>query len=81
MSRCSVIFGDVSQVNLGITAKDREILTTEVDFIIHSAATTRFDDTLEYTVTMNTRGTKYMLDLAEECDHLLVSFQVHLDIC
>lgn len=72
MSKCSVIFGDVTQVNLGITTKDREMLQKEVDFIIHSAATTRFDDTLEYTVKMNTRGTKFMLDLAEQCEHLKV---------
>lgn len=72
MSKCSVIFGDVTEVDLGITTKDRETLKKEVDFIIHSAATTRFDDTLEYTIKMNTRGTKYMLELAEQCDHLKV---------
>lgn len=74
MSKCSVIFGDVTEVDLGISSKQRETLKTEVDFIFHSAATTRFDDTLEYTVKMNTRGTKYMLDLAEQCHHLKVSY-------
>lgn len=63
-------------MDLGITTKDREMLKREIDIIIHSAATTRFDDSLEYTVKMNTRGTKYMLDLAEECEHLKVSILI-----
>ncbi|CAH1959213.1 unnamed protein product [Acanthoscelides obtectus] len=70
LSKCTAIQGDVSQINLGISQEDREKLKNEVDFIFHSAATTRFDDTLKYAVIMNTRGTMYMLRLAEECKKL-----------
>ncbi|XP_056632464.1 putative fatty acyl-CoA reductase CG5065 [Diorhabda sublineata] len=68
--KCIVIAGDVSEVDLGISTKDRELLVNEVDFIFHSAATTRFDDSIKTAVTINTRGTKYMLDLAEQCKKL-----------
>lgn len=68
--KCIVITGDVSEVNLGISSNDRELLRHEVEFIFHSAATTRFDDSIKTAVTINTRGTKYMLDLAEQCEKL-----------
>ncbi|VEN49492.1 unnamed protein product [Callosobruchus maculatus] len=70
LNKCTAIQGDVSQIDLGISKEDRERLKNEVDFIFHSAATTRFDDTLKYAVIMNTRGTMYMLRLAEECKKL-----------
>uniref|UniRef100_A0A6P7EZG5 Fatty acyl-CoA reductase n=1 Tax=Diabrotica virgifera virgifera TaxID=50390 RepID=A0A6P7EZG5_DIAVI len=70
--KCIPIPGDVSLVNLGISDENRKMLMDEVDFIIHSAATVRFDDSLKYAVTVNTRGTKFMLDLAEGCSKLKV---------
>ncbi|XP_050316024.1 fatty acyl-CoA reductase 1-like [Anthonomus grandis grandis] len=69
-SKCVAIAGDVTQLNLGLSQNDREIIQNEVDFIFHSAATTRFDDTVRTSVKMNTLGTKYMLDLAKGCKKL-----------
>ncbi|KAG5888824.1 hypothetical protein JTB14_016024 [Gonioctena quinquepunctata] len=68
--KCQHIDGDVSLTGLGIAKDDREMLKTEVDFIVHSAATTRFDESIRQSIIINTRGTKYALDLAEECEHL-----------
>ncbi|XP_076256452.1 putative fatty acyl-CoA reductase CG5065 [Rhynchophorus ferrugineus] len=70
LKKCQIISGDVSQENLGISEHDRQIIANEAELIFHSAATTRFDDTLKYAVTVNTRGTKYMLDLAKQCKKL-----------
>lgn len=70
--KCLPIPGDVLEVDLGISQEDRKILQDEVEFFYHSAATTRFDDTMKYAVTMNTRGTKYALDLAQQCKKLKV---------
>lgn len=70
--RCVIICGDVLEPDLGIIDHDRKILKEKVHFIIHSAASTRFDDTIEYACRMNTLGTKYMLDLAKECQNLKV---------
>lgn len=72
MKRCICIYGDVTQVDLGLSKNDKELITKEVNFIFHNAATTRFDETLEYSLKMNTRGTKYMLDLAKQCMKLKV---------
>ncbi|XP_072376256.1 putative fatty acyl-CoA reductase CG5065 [Diabrotica undecimpunctata] len=74
--KCIPIPGDVSLVNLGISEENRKLLMDEVDFIIHSAATVRFDDSLKYAVTVNTRGTKFMLDLAEGCSKLKLFIHV-----
>lgn len=70
LNKCEAIAGDVTEIDLGISEQDRERLKNEVDVIYHSAATTRFDDTMKYAVIMNTRGTKFMLDLAEQCKKL-----------
>ncbi|XP_060532694.1 putative fatty acyl-CoA reductase CG5065 isoform X1 [Cylas formicarius] len=70
IKKCHVVPGDVLETNLGIVEEDRQLLCKEVDFIFHSAATTRFDDTIKYAVQMNTRGTKFMLDLAKQCEKL-----------
>ena len=41
------IAGDVSQHGLGISSEDRNKLTSEVDVVIHSAATVKFDEAFE----------------------------------
>lgn len=71
--KCIIVTGDVLETDLGIIETDRNILRNEVDIIVHSAASTRFDDTIQYAVQMNTLGTKYMLDLAKECKKLQVT--------
>lgn len=53
--------------------KDREIVKNEVNVTVHLAATIRFDDPLKKAVLLNTRGTKFMMDLAKECTNLDVS--------
>ncbi|CAG9858436.1 unnamed protein product [Phyllotreta striolata] len=68
--KCTVVPGDVTEIDLGISEENRSVLTNEVNFIFHSAATVRFDDSLKYAVTMNTRGTKFALELAEQCRNL-----------
>lgn len=70
--KCTGMSGDVCEPNLGMSQYFRNLVINEADFIFHSAATTRFDDTVKYAVTMNTRGTKFMLDLAKECKKLKV---------
>lgn len=73
MSRCKCIYGDLSLKDLGISEDDRELLIKEVNFIFNNAATTRFDDSIEYSIKVNALSTKYMLQLAEECRNLKVS--------
>lgn len=72
--KCKAVPGDVSELNLGISAEDRKMLTDSVHFIYHCAATIRFDEPLKFAVLLNTRGTKFMLNLAQECKKLEVRF-------
>ncbi|RZC40378.1 NAD binding 4 and/or Sterile domain containing protein [Asbolus verrucosus] len=76
MRKCRIISGDVSQDDLGLSPEDRLLLQDEVNFIYHSAASTRFDDCVKTAVCFNTRSTKLLLDLAHQCKNLEVF--VHL---
>ncbi len=63
-SRVQVFSGDVSQPNLGLDANSRQQLNAEVTRIIHSAATVRFDHTLDEARRTNVEGTRHVLDFA-----------------
>lgn len=73
ISQCTVISGDVTEPELAISPEDRQLITEKVSIIYHCAATIRFDETLKKAVMLNTRGTKYMIDLAKQCKKLDVS--------
>lgn len=72
-ARCEAVAGDVSHLGLGLSKEDRKKLTDEVNLIWHCAATIRFDEHLKKAVLLNTRGTKFMIDLAKECKQLNVT--------
>jgi alcohol-forming fatty acyl-CoA reductase len=61
------IAGDMLEKELAMSAADREVLINNVNVIYHCAATVRFDEPLRRAIMMNTRGTKLVLDLAEQC--------------
>jgi alcohol-forming fatty acyl-CoA reductase len=61
------IAGDMLEKDLAMSAADREMLVKRVNVIYHCAATVRFDEPLRRAIMMNTRGTKLILDLAEQC--------------
>lgn len=73
LDKCTVIGGDATLPDLGISANDRQLLIDNVSIVYHCAATIRFDETLKKAVLLNTRGTKLMLELAEQFKHLDVS--------
>ncbi|KAH8369008.1 hypothetical protein KR200_007058 [Drosophila serrata] len=76
LQRVSPIAGDCLAPDLGLSDQDRKLLASEVQFVIHGAATVRFDEPLHIALTINTRATKLMLQLAKEMK-LLESF-VHI---
>ena len=45
-SKVIAVAGDISEMGLGLSADDREMLQEVVDIVIHSAATVRFDEDL-----------------------------------
>lgn len=68
--KVELIYGDVMQLRLGMSDEDRDKVHNEVNIIVHLAATIRFDDPLKKAVLLNTRGTKFMMDLAKDCKTL-----------
>ncbi len=63
-SRVQVCSGDVSQPRCGLDPASYERLSAELTRVIHSAATVRFDHTLDEARRINVEGTKHILDLA-----------------
>jgi long-chain acyl-CoA synthetase len=63
-SRVQVYSGDVSLPNCGLDQAAWDRLSSEVTRVIHSAATVRFDHTLEEARRINVEGTRRLLDFA-----------------
>ena len=63
-SRVQVYSGDVSQPNCGLETAAYQRLSAETTRVIHSAATVRFDHSLEEARQINVEGTRRMLDFA-----------------
>jgi long-chain acyl-CoA synthetase len=63
-SRVQVHSGDVSQPNCGLAPADYRRLCEEATRVIHSAATVRFDHSLEEARSINVEGTRRVLDFA-----------------
>lgn len=60
----TILEGDVTEINLGLSENSLNLLTRELDEIFHSAAVTRFNWPLEKIRNVNVEGTKKVLDLA-----------------
>ena len=63
-ARVQVISGDVSHPNCGLDSATYERLSAETTRVIHSAATVRFDHSLEEARRINVEGTRRILDFA-----------------
>ncbi len=57
---------DISSDKCGLSPADYQAVVAGLTRIIHSAATVRFDHTLEYARKINVKGTQNVLDIAEE---------------
>nr|CAD7577658.1 unnamed protein product [Timema californicum] len=62
--------GDCSLPKLGISPSDYEMLTQQVNIILHLAATVKFDEKINIAVPMNIGGTKEIIDLGRACVNL-----------
>lgn len=72
INKVEAIPGDVSELELGLSQENRDLIHNEIEFMFHCAATIRFDEPLKKAVLLNTRGTKLMLELAKGCKKLVV---------
>ncbi|KAK9738285.1 Male sterility protein [Popillia japonica] len=79
--KCKAIAGEIAEDRLGLKDEDREILQKEVEYVIHSAATVRFDEPLRKAILINTKGTVSMIDLAKEMANLKLFVHVSTTYC
>ncbi|XP_050515401.1 putative fatty acyl-CoA reductase CG5065 isoform X2 [Diabrotica virgifera virgifera] len=75
------IRGDVTDVDLGLSADDRKMLIENVNIIYHSAASVRFDDFLKDAILINIRGTREVAQLALETKNLDFFLHVSTTFC
>ncbi|KAH8332133.1 hypothetical protein KR074_009091 [Drosophila pseudoananassae] len=76
LHRVRPIAGDCSEPDLGISEQERRILASEVQVVIHSAATVRFSEPLHVALAINTRATWLMLQLAKDMKKLVAYLHV-----
>lgn len=70
------MLGDCSQPGLGLSPKDRMIITEKVSIVFHAAATVRFDEKIKLAVSINVRSLKDAMDLCKEMLQLKVFVHV-----
>ena len=69
-TRVEAYSGDVDLPNCGLESAAYQRLSAETTRVIHSAATVRFDHTLEDARRINVEGTRHVLDFAAEMRQL-----------
>ncbi|RZC36358.1 NAD binding 4, Epimerase, 3Beta HSD and/or Polysacc synt 2 domain containing protein [Asbolus verrucosus] len=79
--KIKVVKGDVAELNLGLSAEDRRLLIEEINIVIHSAASIRFDDPLPKAVFINTRGTREVARLALDMKNVEVFLHISTTYC
>lgn len=63
-----LIKGDVTQPHLGLRSGQFSDLARQVDYVVHSAASTSFGDTKIKTYRINVEGTRNVLELADRAN-------------
>ncbi|KAK1117654.1 hypothetical protein K0M31_015824 [Melipona bicolor] len=62
---------DVSLSNLGLSPAERTILIKNMSIVLQVAATVRFNESLNVTINVNTKGTARIMELCKKLKHLI----------
>ncbi|RZC32856.1 NAD binding 4 and/or 3Beta HSD domain containing protein, partial [Asbolus verrucosus] len=68
--KISIIKGEISLPDLGISADDKVKILEKVNVIYNIAATVRFDEKITTATKINIRATRDLLKIAGQCKHL-----------
>ncbi|KAK4878572.1 hypothetical protein RN001_011078 [Aquatica leii] len=79
--KLKLVLGDATELNLGLSEEDQNLLIENVSIIFHGAASVRFDDPLKHAVLLNTRGTREVLNLALKMKKLKVFLHISTTYC
>ncbi|XP_055691193.1 putative fatty acyl-CoA reductase CG5065 [Lutzomyia longipalpis] len=75
------IYGDISLEVLGLSKDDQALLCRNVSVVFHLAATVKFDEKLKLSVTINTLGTKRIVELCHKMIFLKALVHVSTAFC
>lgn len=70
LQRVHTINGDTGLPNLGLSDEDLEIIKSEVDVVLHFAATVRFDEKLRIATNINVRAVRDLVRIGKQMKHL-----------
>lgn len=70
------VAGDLGVDGLGLSPEAASAIEKETDVVVHSAATTTFDERFDVAVNINTLGPRRVLALAKRCENLKVMCHV-----
>jgi fatty acyl-CoA reductase len=76
LTKVHAVAGDCSYKGLNISQADRAMITDNTSLIFHFAATVNFTEKFKKAIELNVRGTREMIKLALECQHLQLFCQV-----
>ena len=66
IQKIQIIPGDMSQADCGISIADQQKLVAECQYVIHSAASIRFDNPIQTDLQLSYFATKALADLATQ---------------
>ena len=81
LNKVVAINGDITEENFGLDEESRGLLAENVNIVFHSAATIRFDEDLDKSVSMNIKAVSTVLSLAREMKHLEALVDVSTAYC
>lgn len=68
--RVRAMLGDIHQPGLGLCQEDIQLLQSQVEVILHCAATVRFDENLSAALSMNVGAVASLMSLAQQMTRL-----------
>lgn len=72
LAKVHCLEGDMAEERLGLSAADQRLFRAEVNVVVHSAATVRFNEPMSVALNLNVLGTRRLLDLCAECADMRV---------
>lgn len=66
------VLGDLSEIRLGLSNDDYNMLVENVSIVFHVAATVRFDEPIQDAIIKNVRGTREVAHLARQMKNIMV---------
>ncbi|XP_069145443.1 probable fatty acyl-CoA reductase 4 [Solanum lycopersicum] len=70
------VVGDIDCDSLGINSELKDEMFREIDIIVNSAATTRFDERYDTAIRTNVLGALHVLNFSKQCSKLMMLLHV-----